>query len=321
MKNKHLLLIFICTLLLGLLAKYSPWFKSEIFQADLIRVDPADLQRLSITQAGNPELLLERSDEGWVASQEDFAVRTADSILAPLLLAIAQIRSLRIIHSDRRDTLLLLPTQAIHVAIYLKNGQKETFEIGREVLENKQPATFIEIDRHEGIYLTNQYLRRIFTRSIDDFRSKTVLAFSPTPLQSVCILRPGIDTVFFQKSDTSLLWQSSHSAQMIPVMALKKWLGYCQRLNSLPFATHLEEMQTADNLLLTLMFYTPDTAEPMILKVFGLMGNTLGDDSTVNVPTASKKPLFVLQSSQNRYNFFALKDTLLLQKICSGPGG
>ena len=115
MKNKHLLLIFLATLTLGLVAKYAPWFKSDVFELNLLQVDSQSIQRISITLPGKSELLLEHSDEGWVASQDDFAVRSADSTLSPMLAVLQEMRSLRIVHSKQRDTLSIGPQLSIHV--------------------------------------------------------------------------------------------------------------------------------------------------------------------------------------------------------------
>lgn len=318
MKNKHLLLIFLATLCFGLIAKYAPWFKSDNFQADLVRVDTTNLVRISIQQPGQPELLLERSDEGWVASQDDYAVRTADSNLAPILTALSAIRSIRIVHSERRDTLLLLPTQAIHVEVSMNNGRRETFEIGKELLENQQPATFIEIDRHEGIYLTDKHLRRIFTRSVDDFRCKTLLAFSPENLRSLAVFRPGIDTLLFQKSDTSAVWNTGRVGESIPVEQVKAWLKSLEQLNHLPFAAHADERLDMENLAAVISLGMSTEAEPLLLHIF----NTGAQNHPVSTTKQSLKrqslPAFVLQSSQNPLNFFALSDTLLAKKICTG---
>lgn len=308
MKNKHLLLIFFCTLLLGLVARYAPWFKSDIFQTDLVRVDTAAVQRISITQPGRTELLLERSDDGWVASQDDFAIRTADSLLMPLLEAIGRIRSLRIVHTEQRDTLQLLPSQAIHVEISGDHSHRETFEIGREIWEHKQPATFVEIDKHEGIYLTDKHLRSVFTKSVDDFRSKTLLTFLPQNLQSVEILRPGIDTLTFEKSDTSAMWLSNRTEPWLAPEGVAEWLKKLHNLNGLPFAPHADEVHAADNMLVSISLYFAQSDVPTQVLIFD-----------AGAMFRRKSPVYVLQSSQNPFNFFSLSDTLLARKIWSGP--
>ncbi len=311
MKNKHLLFIFASTLLLGLLAKYSPWFKNEIFHSELVRLDSTKIERISITLPGQSELLLEHSDEGWVASQDDFAVRTADSLLTPILTALAAVHSRRIVQTTQRDTLSLMPSQAVHVEVFMRNGAKERFDIGREIWEDKTAATYIEIDRHEGIYLTDKHLRAVFARKMDDFRSKTVLDFMPDHLHTVQIFRLNADSLYFQKSDTAAMWQSNHLETLLPQEQVQQWLQALQQLEGLTFATHTEERQGADHWLATLELGIPDLEEPITLQFF-----SLGDS---NPSTKRKGTTYLLQSSQNPFSFFALSDTALVQKIISGP--
>lgn len=308
MKNKHLLLIFLATLSLGLVAKFSPWFKSDVFQLDLLHVDAEAIQRIGITQAGMPELLLEHGDEGWVASQEDFAVRSADSTIAPMLEVLRQMRSLRIVHSRQRDTLLIGPLQSFHVEVLLRNGRRETFEIGREIIENKQPATFVEIDRHEGVYLTEGHLRRIFGKSVDDFRDRALLRMDAGRLREIRILSPGIDTLNWLKTDSFALWNTNATFQLIPDVQVQQWLAQLQRLNELPFASHSDEIHVAENLKARLVLSLSDQPETLEIQVFEMNGGQ-----------AAKQPYYLLQSSQNPLNFFQLNDGLLAKTLLSGP--
>lgn len=319
MKNKHLLLIFLLTLLLGLAARYTPWFKSDLFSTDLISIDSLALQRISITLPGQPELLLERSDEGWVASQDALAVRTADSCVAPVLRALAQIHSRRIVHSSQRDTLSLSAGQAIHVEALLKNGRKEVFEIGREIAENKQPATFIEIDRHEGIYLADHYLRRIFNLSLDNFRTKWILALQPGALSGLHILTPGVDTLHWQKIDTARVWIPAPAGLPASAAAVDQWLKSLLQLNGMPFADHFDENHGEDYLATAIELDVAGQEEPVWLHVYkGTPVNSL-EAKKDRWPTKTRLPEYVVQSSQNPYSYFVLSDTVLLHKIMAGP--
>jgi hypothetical protein len=316
MKNKHLLLIFACTLLTGLLAKYTPWFKGDIFQTDLLRLTPNEVQRIAISRPGKEELLLERSDEGWVASQEDFAVRTADSLVAPLLTALSQFRSLRIVHVTQTDTLGLAPSQAIRVQVFMKNGRKEIFDVGRETQEQQQAATYVEMDQHEGVYLASKHLRQVFDRTIDDFRSKTVFDLKLENLQAVRIERPGIDTISWQKSDTSAMWWRNNRNELPQRKEqVSHWLGQVQQLNGLPFASHTDEGQAPENLAANISFKMMDSIMDVQLQFYQTRANVY---HTKRLATRNTPELVVI-SSQNSAIFFALFDTTLAKKIWNGP--
>jgi Domain of unknown function (DUF4340) len=311
MKNKHLLLIFGCTLFLGLLARYSPWFKNEIFNTDLVRIDSSKIERISILLPGQSELLLEHSDEGWVASQDDLALRTDDSLLTPILEALSVIRSRRIVDGAQRDTLGLLPSEAVHVEVYLKNGAKERFEIGKETWDNKLAATYVEIDKHDGIYLTDKHLRKVFARKINDFRSKVLLDFSPDSLSAFKIFLLNADTLHFQKRDTAGLWQSNKVATFVSAEPVQLWLQALQKLRDLPFATQAEERLSADDWLATLELSVSGAEEPIALHFFAL-----------GVARPSSKQLgvkYLLQSSQNPFSYFVLSDSFVVRRILEGP--
>ena len=314
MKNKHLLLIFFCTLLVGLLVKYLPWNKGEVFHTDLMRIEAAQVQRIAINRFGKSELLLECNDEGWVASQDDFAIRTVETAVAPMLAVLAGIRSRRIVPTAQPDTLSLGAHQAIQVAVLLKNGRTDLLEIGLETLEDHQPVTYIKLEKHGGIYLVSGHLRRMFDRSVDDFRSKTVCSFTPKNLLKASVFRPGKDTVCFQQRDTSTWWELNHAGVFIAPKKLEEWLNQLQKLNGLPFASHHEEAYAAENPVGVVVLNLQNEDTPLRLQFFEVVTTNNGGFSV-----RKRKPLFLVQSSQNVYNFFALSDTLLAQGILAGP--
>ncbi len=266
MKNKHLLLLFLITLLIGVAAKYSPWFKTDFFQTRLVDIDPTKLQKISLLVPGKSELLLERSDEGWVASQDEYALRCADSSIAPVLAALCDIRSLRIVHSNRPDTLLLSIPQSIKLEAFLQDGRKERLVIGRERLENGKPVTYIAVGEHAGVYLTNKHLRRLFSKTIDDFRNKSLLVLGRELPVGIRIFRQNIDTLYLQKSDTAAFWQSSLTpAAVYDQLAVTQWMKMLLQVNGQPFATRFDETDDAQTIAATVELDMPGLAEPIWL--------------------------------------------------------
>lgn len=92
MKNKHLLLLFLATIAVGLLARRVPWFKDSLLQTSLIEVDTTRLTQISIYLPDQPELLIERTESGWAATQEILATGISDEHMAPMLAALASVR-------------------------------------------------------------------------------------------------------------------------------------------------------------------------------------------------------------------------------------
>lgn len=312
MKNKHLLIIFVATLLLGLIARYAPWFKSDTLQSDLIRVQPGAVKRLSLVAPGAAELALERNEDGWVAAQSDLAVRTPDSLVMPLLDALKQVKALKIIHSAMPDTLWLLESQSLAVGVEIQPGRKEHFHIGREVMENGQPATYLKIEPHEGVYLVQGHLRRPFSLNIDDFRSKTVLQTPVASVTAVSLTRSGFDDLYLQKNDTTAGWMQNGAMQDSSLVEL--WLQQLQQLNGQPFATQAQEAGTDDAPALKIELGGKPGSEPVLLEFYGLTYR-MNPDSTLDIQT--RKPCLV-HSSENPFNFFYVKDQGLVRRIALG---
>jgi hypothetical protein len=312
MKNKHLLIIFVTTLLLGLIARYAPWFKSDTLQSDLIRVPSASVKRLVLVAPGSSELVLERSEDGWVAAQEALAVRTPDSSVLPLLAALEHVEALKIIHSKQPDSLWLLESQSLAVRVETLKGRKEHFHIGREVMENGQPATYLKIEPHEGVYLVKGHLRRLFSLNIDAFRSKTVLRMPVAAVTVVSLTRNGMGDLLLQKSDTAAWWQLN--GQGLDTNLVESWLKQLQHLNGLPFATQAQEAGTDDAPALKIELSGQPGSEPVLLEFYGLTFR-IQSDSSLAIQT--RKPCLV-HSSENPFNFFFIKDLDLIRSIALG---
>lgn len=177
MKNKHLVLLFVATVAIGWLLRRAPWRAAQVFQTELIGVDTARLTQLRLLLPGQPELLLERTETGWTALQEGRSVVVAPADMLPLLHALVAIRSVGVVKTRQPDTLGLSAAEGLQVTVYQAGQHKEDFWIGRETSAENAPATFIRLAGHEGNYLVEHHLRRIFDRRLEDFRPTGICQF------------------------------------------------------------------------------------------------------------------------------------------------
>ena len=313
MKNKHLLLLFLATIAVGLLARRVPWFKDSLLQTSLIEVDTTRLTQISIYLPDQPELLIERTESGWAATQEILATSISGEHMAPMLAALASVRSLRIYASERPDTLGFSKKTLIQVQTYIDDALLEQFEIGNEIIENGQPATWIRLNRHEGIYLVEQHLRGIFSKKLDNFRQNRVTGFEPASVAGIVLesWESGPKTrVWLSNNDTTAQW-SLHSAPEQPVAAdsVLNWLRQFVRLNGSPFADHFDESSARETIIGRLTLYQ-NTSDSLVFQLY-------------RVRKERTRPEYILHSSQNPGNFFAPTDTLLLRRIFFGwvPAG
>lgn len=319
MRNKHLVLLFFAVLAAGLLARRLPWFKANIFQTDLVAVDTSAVTQISIFQPDQPELLLERTEAGWAAAQELRSVAVQPEQIAPLLDVLFAVRSLRIVKTTQPDTLGFSGKNRLQVVVFQDKKIVEQFEIGNETLENGQPATFIHLNRHEGIYLVQNHLRGIFSKKLDDFRDKKVAVFDPMSVKKIVLAWPedGLEVQFpIFKNDSSGRWEPLGQAP--PEIAgdtIQAWLRLFARLEGSPFADNFDESRARKTLLSRVELY-PESSDSLIFRIFYVRPPDLPEE--IAFAKARHLPVYVLHSSQNPSNFFAPQDTTLLRRICFG---
>ncbi len=315
MKNKHLVLLFIGVLALGLLTRRLPWPAKKFFQTDLIALDTASVTRISILQNGQPELSLDRSEPGWVVTQElrSLAVRQDD--IAPMLEALSAVRSLRIVKTNFPDTLGFAEANRLQVVVFQDNKMLEQFEIGNLSLENSQPATFFRLLPHGGIYLVQKHLRPSFAKTFDDFRLKTVAAFEPAQVRAVAVENSTLLPVFFQKNDSLARWETPEKLTY-PDDSMQIWLALFSRLNGAPFADFFDESRAQETQAgkITLHLLSSDSL------VFRIFHEKTPDLPEKNFPPKIKfLPPYIFHFSQNPANYFALPDKPFVHQIFLEP--
>lgn len=314
MKNKHLVLLFFAVLALGLLARRLPWPLTAMLQTDLIALDTASVTQINILQNGKPELLLERTDAGWAATQDLRSASVEQAQITPLLAMLNTVRSLRIVKTTRPDTLGFSEKNRLQVLAYRDSKLLEQFEIGNEILEDGQAATFIRLSRHEGIYLAKNHLRNLFSKTLDDFREKTVTRFDPAHIHATNLEWPEHQSVFIQKNDSTGRWESSENFS-ISNDSMQTWLALFSRFNNSPFADHFDDTRTRETFFAGITLHLSG-GDSLAYNVYYMIPPDLPEEIS-RLKTKSLSP-YILHSSQNPNNYFAPTDTLLLRRVCFG---
>lgn len=316
MKNKHLVFLFFVTVAVGLLIRQAPWRKVSLLQTNLIEVDTAAATQISIFAPGRSELLIERTENGWAATQELHSVIVPPEQITAMLAALAHVRSLRIVKTGRPDTLGLSDSAIVRIAVFRDRESLEHFGIGREVAENGRPVTCIRLDAHGGIYFVEGHLRGVFCKEIGDFRSRSVARFDPAAVMQVAFrwLEDSIREGFaLQKNDSTGYWQAPEvPAPGIPNDTLQNWLQQFNRLNDSPFADQFDETRErrAFKRMVTLRFGNSDS---LVIRLFYAKPTDLPEEITVL--KAGQLSSYIIHSSQNPLNYFAPPDTALVRSI------
>lgn len=303
MKNKHLVLLFVVALLVGLALREAPWRDTVLFTADLLKIDTTDIQQIQITAPGKAPLYLIRNENGWAAEQDNRHVRLPAHKAHDFLTAIKNLRSLRIIKTSRPDSLGLSDNMAIVASILCSDGKKETIRIGRE----NTGSAYVQLPNHEGIYLTNIPLRTLFVISINDFRNRTALDFNGVQVTGITLKRPGEKELVFKKDTLNNHWTTPIAAQNCPSDSVQNWLDRLGAFSKLEFADWFDESQ-ADALFHSEWFFDCEMPENSFrIKLF-YPGMTR--------PATNLFGRLVLHSSKNPDNYFAMPYNTLFENDC-----
>ncbi len=318
MKNKHLVLLFVATMAIGWLLRRAPWRTAQLFQTALIQVDTARLRHLRLLLPGQPELLLERTERGWAALQEGRSVAVPPADMQPLLTVLVAIRSVQVVKTQRPDTLGLSEATGLRVTTRQDDGHQEDFWLGRETGAENVPTTFLRLSGHDGNYLVQYHLRSVFTRRLADFRSVDICRFSPAEVRTLTVEWPAQHWVLLLRRDSSGQWRNPETDSLRSDSAVQAWLQPLADLRRQPYADYFDDSRARETLRarITLGFKAP--APPLTLRLFQIDPADLPENLSELYREKIWPARFVLHSSQNPLNYFALADTLLAQQIGYG---
>lgn len=316
MKNKHLVLLFISTLLVGLAVRKAPWRDSTLFQSNLLKIDTAEVQQIQISLPAQPTLYLLRGDAVWTAEQASRSVVVSPEMVRQILEVLAELRSVRIEKSKMPDTLGFVPGFAIQVSTIQSNKRQESFSIGQEILENTQAATYIELPKHGGIYLVNKHLRKLFSLSLEHFRNTEIAVFLPEKVRAFTIFGQDADSLYGLKQAGTRQWINADSSQIFPDEQVQNWLINLHQLKGLAFADLFDESQANEYLNTEVQLFLETETMPLTLKIYHVKHGHLPEELSEKRTSRRNFCPYVLQSSQNPLNYFEIPDTVLLQQIC-----
>ncbi len=307
MKNKHLVLLFVATMAVGWLLRRAPWRAAQWFQTALIQVDTARLTQLRLLVPGQSELLLERTETGWAALQEGRSVVVPPADMLAMLTALVAIRSVRVVKTKEPDTLGLAESNGLQVTVFQEGQHTEDFWIGRETLENNLPVTFFRLAGHDGNYLVENHLRRIFTRRLEDFRATNICQFSPAAVQTLTVEWPQQNWLVMLRRDSIGQWHNTETDSLRTDSAVQVWLLPLAQLRRQPYADYFDDSRARETLRtrITLGFEPP--TPPLTLQLFEIDPADLPENLTELYREKTLPARFVLHSSQNPNNYFACR--------------
>jgi hypothetical protein len=315
MKNKHLVLLFFAALAIGLLLRGMPWNAGSVFETTLVKIDTGALSQVVISLPGAPELGLERTEQGWTALQNTRSTAVLPGVVASMIAGLTGIKTFRIIKSELPDTLGLRSEDAIQVDIWQGNKTVEQIRIGRTILLHGQPSSFMQMRNHDEIYLVAGDMRRIFKRTLEDFRKNTVADFNPASIRAIQFEWPHTAPAIFVRQDSANVWQaSSINLPAIPGDSVRQWLDYFRLLNRCHFADYFDGNLAADSRLARITLYEGNLH--YIFDFYHTHRQDLPEEYTEDRHARQAPANFFVHSSLNPDNYFALPDTNLARVFC-----
>ena len=318
MKNKHLVLLFLAVLALGLLARWSPFEYRSVFERKLIRIDTVLLSRLVISIPKQAEMTLEKTDAQWVASQ---AGRTspvsADEIQAMFKMLTGN-SSYRKIHSLQPDTLGFSPENTIALQLIHRSGPAEKLDIGAEFETPNGPSCYLRLPNHNGIYEVPERFRTVFSRNLDDFRTKTIVHFDPLNVKKIGIRSKNRLPTYWYRNDSLTVWTNASLTDSISADVVSAWLQLFEFIKIGDFADNFDETREREALRTTITLGF-DSGQSLSLRFFYQKPPHLPEDlSRLRAQKIRSLPGYVVHSSQNPLNYFALRDSILARNLCTG---
>ena len=104
MKNKHLVLLFLLVVVVGLVSRMLPVRYRTFFESNLFRWDETDVSRMVVSVPDRPDLLLERIEHGWSVEQDGRTTVVPAVTVSEMLEALTGIESFEMVKTTRTDT-------------------------------------------------------------------------------------------------------------------------------------------------------------------------------------------------------------------------
>lgn len=306
-KNKHLVLIFLLVLGLGLLSRLIPW----PFEADKcisLKNISQSPHSLVIGKLPDGDLALIASDAGWVATQGDRSVPVAPHLPDSIRAVLQQICM------NERVSETASPAQGLDLQLNLQyiDGVQLELLIGKVFQESGKTFTYISGKELNGVYLAPGNLRVLLERRLEEFRNTEVLGNMPQTLNSAAITYNIIDTIYRLMPPDSL----KNPADTLSFSAWDaRWINALQSLKKLPFADFFDDSRTS-GWTVQIICTANAMPEPLVLSFYKFTPHDR-PESWSNNPEYKQllRSPWVLHSSLNPGNYFAVQDTALIRQL------
>lgn len=319
MKNKHLLLLFLLALVIGIALRQAPWRNSLQPMHSLLQIDTTACIRIEVRGVGREDRVFERGDgDRWVLTEGDISIVLQLPQQEALLQTLAGLNVRQLLPTKQPDTLQLGPKECLSVALFDQNGLMESFRIGAERLKGEKTFTAMMLGKHEGVYWVEGALWSLFSKKTDVYRQKEPFYVVWADLNSIEVKT--LDSLLMKaaKIDTAQVWALVQTGGTLSAWQVQQWLQGLEGLKHCYYASYFDETHAKEQLFMEITLGTV-AATPLVLRFFRLNAPETPDDLSLISKNEYLERPFVLQSSQNPRDFFSISDSTIVYRLMRTP--
>lgn len=302
MKNKHLVLLFLGILGIGLITRHFNCWRTNDLQANLFKQHEADIRKLSIISGDTLELV--QHDHLWTVATGDENLMLPDSVIRPVLETLLQIESSALLKTQKPDTLGFRAADAVTVVCYsAKIPRVEQFRLGKMVTVNGVLSTWVAIEGHEQYYLAKGDLKKHMKIDLKNLEKKRCFLADTSGVFRATVIF-GTDTTVWQRVAFS------------PEDSLQIWLNNFYTLTTnAPEADFFDVERDESTSAGKVVFSSENEDRQWIFHLFFAASPVIPDDPASIRKVRDFKPQYVIAGDNLPGAYFALSDTAGVREV------
>ncbi len=207
MNNRTLLIVFGVCLVLFLGGKFLTANRSSSFDAEIIKVDSAKVDRIKFISAGNhpDEFELKRNGSDWTATQGDMSVTATPQTVESILSQLSRMSAKRIISREvsKYNEYEITDSLASKVMVWEGKNQVADLVVGgfRFDQATRSATSFVRNASKPEVYEVDGFLSMGLKARFDQFRDKKIVKAGQDDLTAVAWTGNGKPKQVIQKED------------------------------------------------------------------------------------------------------------------------
>lgn len=299
MNAKTTLLLIVVLTAIFAVSRYLDKLDKPPLQADIITLDTSAVSIIEITNPAQQGKLirLQREQNGWIVSNGRIHVKAQSKPVEDVLHSLYKVTTddLAAKRPEEWDQYGLSDEQAIRIRIYIGDDLLEDFLIGSR--NNDTHTSWLRLAGEPEVYAVSNTDFSVLRRSFQAYRCRTILSLADDAQ---------IEAFQYLLSDTTLRyrrygtgWQLNDSLLLDPA-PVNRYLQGLRKVGGEHFADDFDDNAGAEKRLRSLWLQVVGRQQPLVVNIY--------------VDSSRQQP-YILHSSQNPSNWFAVDSTLVFARL------